>query len=667
MRPRVPDACHRIRQYPKKMKQSLLLIIALTLLFPLRAQSPQTQPQPELNPPIDSALLDRYRRCIRDIRNPHVLSDADTLFHLAADKNDPRTQAAALSIKADHYYFTNRPDSLRAWIPRIREFARAHDQLKYYYFVWSRLIRYHINQGHYNLAQYELKQYLAQADRDDYRPAIAETYKQLGHIYRMQELYEQAADQYHTAIEYIEQNDLDRFHLHFLYSEYASTLLSLGLTDQAARAIERGKQCVVLPEQIWMLRMQEVLLCLETGRIDQAEAIYRHIEQGHGGKLQRRHLLEYRQRIETARGDHRAALATLRTLLQEVEQTGEPAASYYGIYSLLAQTHAALGHYRTAYTSLQRYLDNYREVVSEKNNLALEEFATLLDVDRLDAENLRLEREAHAERLRRTHARAITLAIGLSLATLFIIVLIWFNRRLSRAKRAAEEASRMKDIFIQNVTHEINTPLNAIIGFAELAAASAGDEAEYDSYIGIIRENSHYLRKIVTDVLSIAELESSQSLPAPTATDINACCLKCIEAVREQRPEARIRWNPGREQCRAVVCELLLSRIVTELLLNAVRFAPDAPTTLSYAVEGDRIVFTVEDGGQGIPAADAERIFERFVKLNPYTQGMGMGLTMARAAARAAGGDLRLDTACTSGCRMRFFFGFRPAGETDKA
>lgn len=93
-------------------------------------------------------------------------------------------QAVALSLKADHYYFNNNLDSLKAWIPRVQDFARKNDQIKYYYFTWSRLILYYTKQAQYTLAQYELEQYMSQAEKDNYKPATAEAYKQLGHIYR---------------------------------------------------------------------------------------------------------------------------------------------------------------------------------------------------------------------------------------------------------------------------------------------------------------------------------------------------------------------------------------------------------------------------------------------------------------------------------------------------
>lgn len=74
--------------------------------------------------------------------------------------------------------------------------------------------------------------------------------------------------------------------------------------------------------------------------------------------------------------------------------------------------------------------------------------------------------------------------------------------------------------------------------------------------------------------------------------------------------------------------------------------------TLAYTVEQGIVAFTVTDAGAGIPASEAERIFERFVKLDTFTQGQGLGLSVARLIARTLGGDLHLDTSCTTGARF---------------
>ena len=178
---------------------------------------PSGHAQTETYKNVDSTLYAYYRWCNNNIRDSVVLLKADTLFRLAGEKNDIRMQAVALSFKADHYYFNNELDSLKAWIPRVQAFARANEQPTYYFFTWSRLILYYTKHGQYTLAQYELERYMAQAEQDDYKPAIAEAYKQLGHIYRTRGLKETAADYYRKAIGFIEENNLNKFSLPILY------------------------------------------------------------------------------------------------------------------------------------------------------------------------------------------------------------------------------------------------------------------------------------------------------------------------------------------------------------------------------------------------------------------------------------------------------------------
>ncbi len=170
-------------------------------------------------------------------------------------------QAVALSLKADHYYFNNNLDSLKAWIPRVQDFARKNDQIKYYYFTWSRLILYYTKQAQYTLAQYELEQYMSQAEKDNYKPATAEAYKQLGHIYRTRGLKKPAVEYYRKAIDFIIQNGLNTFHLSNLYSELATMLMDLQRYPEAAEAVEKGKACIPLPDYIWGLKAKRKRTC----------------------------------------------------------------------------------------------------------------------------------------------------------------------------------------------------------------------------------------------------------------------------------------------------------------------------------------------------------------------------------------------------------------------
>lgn len=633
------------------MKKGLFeILLLLACALPLHAQNTYKE--------VDSTLYRYYRWCNNHIRDSVVLLTADTLFRLSVEKQDVRMQAVALSLKADHYYFTGQLDSLKAWIPRVQAFSRSHDQLTYYYFTWSRLVLYYTKRSQYTLAQYELQRYLEQAEKDNYKPATAEAYKQLAHIYRTRGIRRSAAEYYRKAIDFIIENDLNNFSLPNLYSELASMYIEMGELDKASEAIERGKASITLPEYIWSLKIKEVQLLSMQGKVRQAKALMREIRQGHHGYVDPVTLLEAQLSIQVHADEYDEALTTLDSLSQLYRTAKSGAYTLDISYLKYADLYRKMGNYKKACGSLMLYIDQYRRKVSDDNERTLGEFATLLDVNRLDREKAEAQQQAQEERLRRTRSVVTALAVILLLAGLSIAALTRMNRHLTRARRAAEQSDRMKGVFIRNITHEINTPLNAIVGFSELAASRTEDEQERRSYISIIQENSNLLQKIVDDVLYISDLEATDTPPALAPTDIPDCCRQNIRKVRDENPDGpEIRFQPATVSCTALTSRLLLSKALVELLRNAVRFAPHGPVTLAFEADeaAGRLTFTVTDSGSGVPAAEADRIFDRFVKLDPFTQGMGLGLSVCRMIARALSGEVRLDTSY-AGEGARFVF-----------
>ena len=138
-------------------------------------------------------------------------------------------------------------------------------------------------------------------------------------------------------------------------------------------------------------------------------------------------------------------------------------------------------------------------------------------------------------------------------------------------------------------------------------------------------------------------------------TEINECCLECIQKVSQYSPRAAdIRFVPACEKFHLHTSRVLISKAITEMLRNAVHFAADGEITLAYTLDGGnrRITFTVTDSGPGIPACEAEHIFGRFVKLDTFSQGLGLGLTVCRLIASALGGTIKLDTNYSGGARF---------------
>lgn len=626
------------------MKRAQLLLLIIFCYLPAAAA-----PIPE---GVDSTLYAYFRRCNDGIREPEVLLTADSLFQLSQQKGDVRMQAASLSFKADYYYFNNNLDSLKVWMGHVQHFARQNNQLKYYYFVWNRLILYYTKHTQYALAQYELKRVLEQSAKDDYKPATAQACQQLGHIYQLKGLVKPAIDYYLKAINYLEHNAQDYYSLGTLYQQLADAYINARELKNATQAIDMAQKHMTQPDDIWDIKLRRSMILAYQGKYAESERLMREIEKN-TTSVSREQLLNGWLTLYMQNGSNQEALQTLDQLQEVYRRLGHTEPYYLERFGTRATIYAALEDYPAAYRNLQHYVELLRQRTQNNSQQALDEFATMLDVARLDREKTDLAQQAQNERLRATYFIIAALALILTLAGIFIAILTRMNRHLSRAKHAAEDANRMKGIFIRNITHEINTPLNAIVGFAGLASAAPVEDPERPSYLNIIQQNSGYLQKLVDDVLYISDIESSDSAPTCTPTDIELCCRQSIEAIASpEGPELRLQPHP--EALCVITSRQFVVKVLTELLLNASRFAPQGCVTLDYTLTNDRLTFTVTDQGPGIADADAERIFERFVKLNPFSQGLGLGLGVCRLIARSLNGEIRLDTSFSGGARFIF-------------
>lgn len=634
------------------MKNALLLLVILAAsVSPVAAQSSADG--------LDSTLVAYYRWCNRHKQDPEMLLKADTMFRLAGEKQNRRMQAVALCLKTDYYYYTNKFDSVKVWVARTQQFTRQHNQPTHYYFVWTRLISYYTKYSKYTLAQYELERFLDQAIRDDYKPAIAEAYKHLGHIYRTKSLYNTAIDTYLKAIDVAERNGLKEVDVSDLYLQLGEMYTQQRKYDQSERALRMAEKTILLPEHIWRVRIAQANLHAEEGEFARARQLLREIRDGSNGYASENKIREIELSIYKHSGELHKALEIVNKQLAPYEKTRD---STHYFYIPMLGTRAAinyeLGNYKASAEDLSRQMALAQKKYDQSNRETLNEFATLFDVERLDREKAEAQQQAQAERLRRARVFEISLGVILLLASIFIFILTRLNRRLAHAKHAAEQASRMKGVFIRNITHEINTPLNAIVGFAELASTTPDDEPERSSYIDIIRENSGYLQKLIDDVLYIADIESSEAPPSRAAVEVDTCCRRCIDELSKHTPLAtEIRFasdGEGRSPRIRTSC-LLLGKALTELLRNAVRFTdPKQGVGLSYSLseDGRSITFAVEDAGPGVPEGEREHIFERFVKLDSFNQGLGLGLAVCRLIARTLGGDVRLDPDFTRAARF---------------
>lgn len=204
------------------------------------------------------------------------------------------------------------------------------------------------------------------------------------------------------------------------------------------------------------------------------------------------------------------------------------------------------------------------------------------------------------------------------------------EQELIKAKNRAEESDRLKSAFLANMSHEIRTPLNAIVGFSSILATT-DEDSEKQEYISIIENNNHLLLQLISDVLDLAKIESGTLEFTYSNIDLNEL-MKELENTVSMHIESDIRLNfvPGTNVCHINTERNRLSQVIINLLNNAIKFTPQGEITFGYTLQETEIKFYVKDTGCGIPKDKQDHIFDRFVKLNSFTQGTGLGLSICQ-------------------------------------
>lgn len=221
---------------------------------------------------------------------------------------------------------------------------------------------------------------------------------------------------------------------------------------------------------------------------------------------------------------------------------------------------------------------------------------------------------------------------------------------LIQARNKAEESDRLKTAFLANMGHEIRTPLNAIVGFADLLPVVQSEE-DRNLLIQEIQNNNQKLLRIIDGLVSMSEIEAGANTLALNAVDLNPL----LTALQEQNqagtevpislhlPQSEMLIHSDREK---------LKTIMEHFLQNAIKFTSEGSITMGYDVEGNHVRLWVSDTGKGIAKDDQERIFERFVKIDEYVPGTGLGLPVVKSHVQQLGGTVGVESEPGKGSRF---------------
>ena len=220
---------------------------------------------------------------------------------------------------------------------------------------------------------------------------------------------------------------------------------------------------------------------------------------------------------------------------------------------------------------------------------------------------------------------------------------------LRRETQRAREPGQMKRLFLANMTHEIRTPINAIVGFSEVLSSLTSSE-EKKEVIQIIKNNCDMLLRLINDILTASSLESGHVSIKPIEIDFAKTFNELFESLRPRVQEPGVEFqkdNPYTTLPIKIDVERM-AQVITNFVTNAVKYTHQGHIKLGYHTEArssdgeqrEGLYIYCEDTGDGISKESQPKIFERFYKVNDFVQGTGLGLSICKAFADACHGDI---------------------------
>ena len=625
-----------------------------------------------------------YKQYFNDPTDPIVLTASDTLFDMAIRCNDTVMAKIALGAKVDYYYYgqgENRTDSIIAGVNRLKQYARSVGNAELYYWAWAaRLVNYYITQGEYNIALLEAEKMLQEAKGEKKQGSIAECYYALANVYAAKGLVKKSQEFMLKEIDIFENANVFRYNISCQYSDVAKIYIDLGEAEKAPELLKKALKTSKSTYHEVTAKLVYVSLYLAQGDTAAARKALEECRQMYMEEpSMKRHIhylydveIDYNWRV----GNYNKALSVLDERETELRKKNN-LTTLMALRKTKADILWDMNRKEEAAGLYRDFLLEQKKEKERNEEITTSEFATMLNLQQLNAEKVRLEKISQKKQLQNTR---IILFSVLGLLCI-VVIFLWQQRKLNaklhraknkldeqnrtlikaeeelrKAKEVAEQSNWLKTMFIQNMSHEIHTPLNSIVGFSGVLVDMLDEKEDIGQYVALIESNSKLLLKLVGDILDISILDSEVEIKH-NAVDVNACCQASIDA-------AGASFDPGVKLIFEPACDDLIInsnynyivQVLDNLLGNASKFTHEGSVTLAYEVkkEENQLIFTVTDTGIGIPVEEQERVFERFVKLDNFSQGAGLGLSICRIVAERLGGYLRIDKGYTQGTRVIF-------------
>ena len=536
-------------------------------------------------------------------------------------------------------------------------------QRYYTYFELERiLIKSSLFRGEIRMAIAQSDQMYSKARALAYPFGNALALNAMGEVYSYTGRLREAGAAYEESLRLLDGMDGEDVHIRMLLVELIDYNLRIRNVNGASRYLARLNlypEDRLSPLELAMRHISNASCQLFKGDLKAASHCLAQIGQLEAQLIPeiRQYLLIIDARYLVATGAHEAALTAYNDFLQT-----EYARINHNIYkeALLekADLLVKMGNKEEAYGQYDKVF-SYIKTSFEKNYpKEIDRLCTRFQADQLAYQN---------ERDRIVSMRFYLAGIIVSvLFLIFLLVLGW--KKIFRLKRSqmrqeamkekAVQAIQRKNMFLSNMSHEVRTPLNAIVGFSAVLTdedESFDDESRRE-FSEIIKVNSFQLLKLINDILDFSDFENDNITFNIRTHDAVKLCNEVVETVMASRKlEVEMRFDTDLSVLMLDTDDARLRQVLINLLVNAAKFTEQGSIVLELKMaDAGTALFSVTDTGCGIPPEKQHLIFERFEKLNDFVQGSGLGLSICQLIVKYMNGKLWVDSGYTRGARFCF-------------
>lgn len=232
------------------------------------------------------------------------------------------------------------------------------------------------------------------------------------------------------------------------------------------------------------------------------------------------------------------------------------------------------------------------------------------------------------------------------------------QQELIKAKEKAEESDRMKSSYLGNMSHKIRTPLNTIVGFANLLTEEDLEAEQKNNFINIIRNDTESVLRLIDDMINLAKIDANQLDVHNKQNSLNkimgnvADYFKANEKTNNFKFTLNTMLPDGKDTINTDPAQL--EKALMNLLNNAFKFTREGEIELGYFVNpaDNKLIIYVKDTGIGIPDSQKDKIFNRFYQVDPMSEGTGLGLTITESIVKMLGGKITFESEENKGSKF---------------